>query len=251
LSPYLPVYSQLLDYVDLRGHRLENQWLDGLFVKNCLILFSGSHLFWPGVLLSLAACAGILRVLKDWSGFFWLYLISAALVIVFTWVSHVFIFARFLSFAMPLYCLCLGAGIDVIAGLVSRAVRPARKNFVFAVLCLAILLAMSASLVRYYRLGKQGFKDAATYAYKNYPRRTVLSYGNTAIELTYYYPNAVPFKLDGILKHADVADNLVVAAFPESWPRHNKSVLEQYCTEEKVWPSALGEGGEVYLFSCR
>jgi len=250
LSLYLPVSSQLFEYVDIRGHRLDNQWLDAAFVKNCAALFSGSHLFWPGVLLSLVSCAGAYRVLKNWPGIFWTYLISMTLVIAFTWGFHVFIFARFVSFAMPLYCLCLGAGIEVTAGTASRAVPFLRKKILLAVLSLAILLVMSLSLARYHRLGKQGFKDAAAYIEKNHSGKTVLSYGNSAIEFTYYYGEAIPVRLDGILKPMDVTGNLVVAAFPASWTRHNMSVLDEHCLPEKIWPSALGEGLEVYLFSC-
>ncbi len=237
---YLPGAPDLIGYLPKEGHDVAGRWLDLNFVKELIGLFSSTHILVLGLGLGIAALFGLYRLFRKWPEFCSLYLLSALLLVLFTLVMQVFIYARFLAFMVPFFYLCLAEAVSALK--FSRLART--------VLTVLVAVALAVSLGRYYRLGKQGLKDAAQYLEAQYPLAPVVSLGLARNEFLYYCPQAQPVFGQVAQPPQVFLGKMVVASHPWSWAPWNEKMLERNCRREKVWPSAGYDENEVFLYNC-
>ena len=246
---YVPGALDLFSYIGKEGRDLGGRWLDLNFLQEVFKLCAGSHLLWTALVCFSLAVLGFSRIYKDASEIFWIYLLSVVLLIVFTATLRVFIYARFLAFLIPVFALALALGIEGFShALFSANIRL--KRLAIGFLLIAVSLSLLISLNRYYRLGKQGLKDAAMYIQANYPLARVISLGLARNEFLHYYPRAQPVYGQVQLDPSDISGKLVVASHPWSWAPWNQGMLERFCKKEMVWESAGYDENVVYLYNC-
>jgi len=250
---YAPAAWQMIHYVDYVHGRVKEIGIKAftpLFFKQLLITLSGArHIAFAGLCLALFI-SGLPRLFRKWPGLCSLYFMAAAFMIAFTVIMRVFIQARFLSFLIPFYALGLAEGLAALDDLCRRKIaflKPGMVRFIFS---LAVCAVLVFGLVKYYQLGKQGYKDAVDYMEKNHPGKSIVSFGLSSQELLYYAPTANPWPNTKALEPVDLEGNLVVASFPRSWAKQNIDLIRQSCSLEKVWPSMSEEENEVYLYKC-
>ena len=250
ISPYLLLLNQMNAYFGGVSHVIEGRWLDLAFLKDAVRLFSGSHILWVGGLFLVVFIPGAVRLYKADRGVFWIYVIPAALIITSTFILHIFIYARFLSFAMPFFCLGLALGIDSISEWAGARLKWLKKQYSSAALGALAAAVLLASLSRYYQLGKQDYKDAAAYAKTHYPYQAVLAFGMGCDAFQYYFEDTELAGNFAILTPEKLRGRLVVASFPGNWPDKQRKILFSSCKIEKAWLSAAGKEQDIYLFKC-
>ncbi len=244
---YLPGGLDLIGYLSKEGHDLGGRWLDVNLLRDLAGFFSGARPLPLAIILCALAGFGIYRLLKKWPEIAWLYFLSASLLVTATLMLRIFVYARFFSILIPFFYLGLAIGVEeIFSGLAKSRVKSLAR------ICLAglICVALSLSLLRYYRLGKQGLKPAAEYLESNYPLSPVISLGLARNEFRYYCAYARPVYGQVPLNPDQVAGTVVVASHPWSWAPYNQKMLDRFCKLEKLWPSAGYRENEVYLYNC-
>ncbi len=250
LALYLPVIQQMIFFFNRNSHNIGGRWLNWFFLKELVHILTGSHHLLVGLAGLLLSLPGFIYLSRKCPGLFWLYLLPAILLILATFVLHIFIYARFLSFLIPFFCLALAQSVEVLSETVGSKYRRIRAGILRPGLMALISLAMLISLARYYALGKQGFKSASQYLQEHYPETPVISYGLAADYFRLYLPQVEVFTVNQSLKAGKLRGKMVVASFPSNWTAHNKMMIAQVCRPEKVWPSAGDEDCAVYLYNC-
>ena len=250
LALYSLGFYDLLLYSQKGGKEIQGRWLDIIFLKELLKMLSGSHYLGVAMVIGAIFLVGLYSIFKRWAGLCWLYLFSGVFVVIFTFFARVFIFNRFLSFLIPFFYLGVSEGLVIIEEKLSAIFPKLRKNaLVFAfsgIICFFLII----SLVRYYHLGKQGFKEVAFYLEKNYPERRVISFGVSDLEFLYYYPSAIPHWGAVPLEPQELIGGLLVGSHPWGWAPYNIVAIQRFCKTEKIWKSAGPEENTVYLYKC-
>ena len=213
-------------------------------------MLSGSHLLSISALFFLIFLWGFRKLKNKAIELGILYLLSAGLILAFTLIFRVFIYPRFLSFFIPFYLLGLSLGVEEIFSFFQARKFRLPAQVTKSLLITFIFLSLSWALIRYYQLGKQGFKKASIYIQKHYPFTPVLSLGLADQEFLYYLPRAQPVPGRYKLLPQDIVGQLIVASHPWSWVPFNLQTIEKYCTLEKVWESAGYKQNAVYLYRC-
>jgi len=245
--PYLPGAMGLIYYLGKEGHDLGGRWLDLNLLKDLAGFFSGAHILPVGIALWAMALFGIRRLFKKRPEICWLYFLSAALLVAATLGLRIFIYARFFSFMIPFFYLSLAIGVDeIVAGWKKSRARSLARFCLAGLIC----IVLGISLLRYYRLGKQGLKDAAGYVEARYPLAEVISLGLARNEFLYYCADARPVYGQVPLLPGEVMGKMVVASHPWSWAPYNQKMLLQFCRLEKIWTSAGYQENAVYLYNC-
>lgn len=244
---FLPSTAELMLFAKSKGREISGRWLEGYFWKELLKMLCASHILKFAIFSLLIFLFGLFSLLRNSKPLCQLYLISFLLIIIFTLIFRVFIYPRFLAFFIPFYMLGISAGIEQITRLAqSKKIQMAIK----VLICLVFVILLSLSLLRYYKLGKQGFKKVARYLEEHYPQAQVISLGLADYEFLYYYPKATPVLGNHKLTPKELTGKFVVCSHPWSWAPYNLSVLKKYCQLEKVWQSAGYDENVVYLFRC-
>ena len=128
MALYAPGLSQLLKYYQLRGKDISFHWLNLQFAKDTIELLAGTHWLSFAVGAAILFLVGLPRLYKKWPGLVFLYLASAAFLILATWVLRIFIYARFLSFLIPFFFLAAAAAMEWIGENISARTTRLRKN---------------------------------------------------------------------------------------------------------------------------
>jgi len=250
---YAPAAWQMLHYVNYVHRRVKEIGIKAFtpfFFKHLLITLSGARqIAFAGLLLALFI-SGLPRLFRKWPGLCYLYFPAAAFMIVFTLIMRVFIAARFLSFLIPFYALGLAEGLAALDDLCRRKISFIKPEMVRTIFSLVLCAVLIFGLVKYYQLGKQGYKTAVDYMGKNHPGKTIVSFGLSSQELLFYDPTAIPWPNNKALEPTDLTGNFVIASFPFSWAEQNIDLIRLQCSLEKVWTSMSDEGFEVYLYKC-
>ena len=247
---YFPGAGQLWNFYLEKGKETAGRWLEGYFWKELIKMLSGSHLLTISALFLLIFLGGLRQLKNKAIEFGILYLLSAGLILAFTLIFRVFIYPRFLSFFIPFYLLGIGLGIEEIYSLIQKKKFQLPARMVHYLLIAFIFFSLSWALIRYYHLGKQGFKKASIYIQKHYPFTPVISLGLAEEEFLYYLPRAQPVPGRYKLLPQNTVGKLIVASHPWSWAPYNLQTIEKYCTLEKVWESAGYKQNAVYLYRC-
>jgi len=247
---YLPVMPDLAKFARAEGSDIAGRWLDLYFLKEVIKMLASTRSLVLGIPAFVIFLIGLVRLGKSWPEICWLYILAAALLIIFTRVMTFFIYPRFLAFEIPFYFLAGAEALGLVEDEVRKYVRRIPRYSIQAALAVIICFFLCFGLAKYYRLGKQGFKQAAEYIQRNYPGKTVLSFGLANQELLYYDPYAVPWPGRTKLYPVDLMGNLVVASHPWSWATYNREMILKFCNLEKTWPSAGYDENAVYLFNC-
>jgi len=252
MALYVPGINQLLTYglSPEGGREIGGRWFNLDFIKELLKMLSGSHYIWIALLASGFFVLGIYPLYREAGIFFWLYILSGLLIVFFTLIMKIFIYPRFLVLLMPVYYLGIALGIKWVSDKIQSLFPRIRRPIMRVALSVLVLVFLNVSLVRYYELGKQGFKKAGEYISRYYPERGVISLGMAREEFRYYYVYAEPVPGDVSLIPQEVIGKLVVASHPWSWLGANASLLNTFCKEEKVWRSAGYSENDVFLFVC-
>jgi mannosyltransferase len=245
IAAYSPMLGDVAQYADGAGKLTEGRFLDANFLKELAILLSGSHLVIAAGPVCLLTAFGLFLFYKKWPELFLLYMIPAALILLFTLVARIFIYARFLSFLLPACSVGLALAVERLAALVPGEKKARSRLVLTGLLC----FVLAVSLVRYYQTGKQGFKAAHEYVSNRYPGVFTISYGLTRNIYKYYDQNAVPLDSERALEPGMISNTLLVGAYRENW-RDNINVINKVCMPEKEWPSAWREDMTVYLYRC-
>ncbi len=251
---YLPGISGLIAYSAAHGHKVGERWMNAYFLKDLLNLFSGSQYFSWEILLLVMFIAGLVRLAKAWPKLAALYVSALLMVMLFSILIHFYLYVRFVSFFQPMFYLALAMCFEPLANMIagkSRSFLLKSMSLILPAALIGSVLALGAT--RYYRLGKQGFKDAAQYIEKNHPAARVVSLGVINTVWSYYYPLAEPLTGKEPFSPETVRDKLLVCSFPDSWktwPPQNRRIIRNMCRVEKVWPSAGYEENIVYLLNC-
>jgi len=249
---YAPGLPDLLSYAlsPQGGRNIRSAWFNLQFFRDLAETLSGIHFLWFAVLMCGISVLGLFRLFKLWPGLVCLYLSAAGLLIFSILAARVFICARFLTFLIPFFFLGAAAAIDWFAGATNKKLPLLEKNIIAVSLAALICFCLSVSLARYYKLGKQGFKDAALYIQKNHPGKPVVSFGMANIEFLFYCPHARPHPGIKPLSPDDVTGGVLAAFYPQSWSPGNVDFIRNSCELEKEWPSAGYANSTVYLYNC-
>jgi mannosyltransferase len=250
---YAPAAWEMFRYVDYVHGRVKDigvRAFTPFFFKQLLVTLSGARQIAFAGLCLVLSLAGVARLFRKWPGICLLYLMAAAFMIAFTLVMRVFIMPRFLSFLIPFFALGLAEGLAALDDLLKNKIVSLKPDMARIIFSLALCAVLVFGLVKYYQLGKQGYKDAVNYVEKNYPGKNIVSFGLSSQELLYYDPTANAWPNKKALEPVDLTGNLVIASFPWSWPKQNIDLIRQSCSLEKVWTSMSDEGNEVYLYKC-
>ncbi len=247
---YIPLFGQMARYYNSAGHLVAGKWLDLKFLGDLVKIFSGSHYPAAGIIICLAGLPGLHRLYKSQNRLFWLYGLPIFFIILSTLTLHLFIYARFLAFAMPLFAMALACSLDFLSEPASLKIKRININIFPAAGLILISVLLAFSLSRYYRLEKQGFKKAGLYIQEKYPGVPVISYGAASVLFKLYIPPAEGFSRKQSLEPEDLTGKLVVGSFPASWSEHSRQILTRYCRLEEVWPGAGEEDDTVYLYNC-
>ena len=249
---YAPGLPDLLSYAlsPQGGRNLESAWFNLRFFRDLAETLSGSHFLWVAVFMGAISVLGLFRLFKLWPGLVYLYLLATGLLIFSILAARVFICARFLTFLIPFFFLSAAAAIDWFAGAANKRIPLLKKNIIVIAFATLICFCLAVSLARYYKLGKQGFKDAALYIQKSHPGKPVVSFGMANIEFLFYCPDARPHPGVKPLSPDDVRGGMLVAFYPQSWSPGNVDFIRRFCELEKEWPSAGYDNSTVYLYHC-
>ena len=249
---YAPGLSDLLSYAlsPQGGRNLSSAWFNLQFFRDLAEILSGSHLLWFAVFMFGISGFGMFRLFKLWPGLVYLYLLATAPLILSVLAARVFICARFLTFLIPLFCLSAAVAIDGFAKAANKRLPLLKKNILVIAFATLICFCLAFSLARYYKMGKQGFKDAALYIQKYHPGKPVVSFGMANIEFLFYCPHARPHPGIRPLSPDDVTGAMLVAFYPQSWSPGNVDFINRSCRLEKEWPSAGYDDSTVYLYNC-
>lgn len=250
LGLYSAGLESLYYYSQTRGKDIAGRWLDIVLFKDTLKLLAGSHLLYFSACAFALFLIGLFKVHKSYSGLVWLYVFATILLLGATLFLRIFIYARFLAFLIPFFYLGIACAIDLGADTMPSRFSTIKKSHIRIILTAIFSLFLCLSLARYYVLGKQGFKDAARYIYKNYPTKDVISFGLSAYEYRYYDKYAEPCEDYQCLRDANLRTKLVVASHPWAWSSQSRALLDALCVIEKVFPSAGDPDYQVYIFKC-
>jgi mannosyltransferase len=249
LSVYSLAFFQLFSYAQKGGREIQGRWLGMDFLVELAKMLAGSQFRVFALLCSLPFLAGAVVMAGKNKKLVFSYLCPALLMVLITFFLKVFIFPRFLAWLIPFFFLCVTVAVFALSEIAEKKLRL-RSGHVFIFLCAVILVFLCLGLGRYYRLGKQGFKDAGKYISSRYPEKTVISYGISAYDYLYYDQYAEPFPSNLRLTGEILKDNLVVASHPWGWGPDNEKTLKKFCRLEKEWESSGLEDATVYLFKC-
>jgi mannosyltransferase len=245
LSLYLPASAQLYRYGIGPARETAPILSLGLF-KELLLMISGGNYLAAGSIFALLVLTGFFGVWKKQPGFVFIYLASAILLTAFSAFAKVFIVARFLFYPLPLFMLSLALGLEKIAGLPrQKSLRIALTLILPALVC----IAMIPGLKNYYRLGKQGYRDAATYIKQKHPGQQVIAYGYAGKWFVYYYPAAVPTDKKDRLTPETIRGRLIISTRTD-WQAYNIDVVNRYCRPEVYLPTAGPEDNTLVIFNC-
>jgi len=247
---YLPAVAGMKKYLDEVAHNTAGQWLDQVLLLESLRMFAGTRWLAPAIIFAVVFLLGLIRLGKTWPAFCRMNILAGGFLILFTWLEHVFIYSRFLAFLLPFYFLSLASALELLGDKAHSYWPKLKPGLLQASLALVVCAFLLPGLARYYKLGKQEFKQAAIYASVNYWRRPVISFGLAAKQYLLYDPEAQEWPQSQPLNPEDVDGKLVVASHPWSWSKKNVEVLKQYCRLEKTWESAGYQENNVYLFRC-
>ena len=193
---------------------------------------------------------GLYRLFRTWPGMAWLNLLAGIFVLIFSFALHVFFYARFMVFLLPFFFLGLAESFIFLEENIIKTIAGFRKNTLQLLLGCLVCVLFIASLSRYYQMGKQNFKGAASYIEEKYPDKEALSFGLAHDEFLYYDPIAIPHSGMDPLHPDQISGKLIVGNFRWSWSQSNKEIINRYCPLEKKWISAGYRENDIYLFRC-
>jgi hypothetical protein len=106
-------------------------------------------------------------------------------------------------------------------------------------------------LIVYYYVGKQGFKEAATYLEGLGRPEAVVCYGIICPELKYYYPSP----MDGVGEKKKLTPEFfkgkTIISRRVDWTESNWDLAGRYCRMEEIWKSAGYKENILVLLTCR
>jgi uncharacterized membrane protein len=215
----------------------------GPVLLRLLMMLAGTKTIIFCALLLLLSLPGMLKLLKVWPAFSAIYLASAVLAIAFTAVAKVFIFPRFLFYLAPFFLISLGLSVELIGNLVSGRVAKLSLYFLTAGIVCAMLIP---SLINYYRVGKENYKQAAIYISQKFPGREVITNRKA---FTYYMPNATILSQKSGPTPEIVRGKLILVR-RLGWENYDNQAVKDICRTEKRWDSAGFEEHSIILLDC-
>ncbi len=243
---YLPMLGDMVHYVRTEGQILGSRRFTPGFIWGLLLSWSSGS---GRVLLSIPclglAFMGIVFSVRDKP------------IVALTWaapllfgflvplVSGTFVYHRFYSFALPGFLLFAGYGFYCVFQ------RASLREWMLVVVFFAAVSVLFPGLFEYYRVGKQGFKDAAEWIEDEAPYARVYSLGLAGDEFQYYCPEAVVLSDESPLESSLLKDSVVVFSYPWSLNLARRQRLSRLCGEPVVFESAGYAENRVYLYRCR
>jgi len=238
IALYLPGLKDLWHYSSAQTKMAAMHRLDLIFLKDTLMMLAGARLQIIGLVVVTLGLAGALRAARNWPGFFAVSLTAAALIILFTWLSGLFIYPRFLLLLMPAAAISVGSFLEL----------PGRKWIQHSLLALMCILLLPG-LFGYYRLGKEDFKNAA-YHLKQLPAQKIICYGIICRELGYYYPAPMTEVAEKTALEPEFIRDTFIISRQVDWTAANLAIARERCRAEKTWPSAGYKENRLWLLRC-
>lgn len=250
LTIYAMVFDQLFAYALKGGKEIQDRWLGLYFWKDLIKMLSGTQFLMFALACLILFIIGLFRSVKLCPGLVILYLLPAGLIILTTFILKIFIFSRFLAFLIPFFFINISAGIEFIE-LQARKLFPIMKQkIIYISVAVMVFIFLFSGLVRYYHLGKQGFKDVSIYIKRRYPFRDVVSLGSAAYGYLYYDRYAQPLTGVEPIAPEELEGKLVVASHFWSISPENIHLLARVCEQELYLSSAGAEDYGVVLYRC-
>lgn len=243
---YVPVLGSMLEFLDKGARVSAGRSLDADFFIQWMEQWGAGE-------GRLAGSCALLALFLAGAGFEFyrrpftasLFLLPGLLLLVATKIFGLYIYIRFLAFLLPFYFIFMASGMEFI----SRAAGYRRAAL--AILAVLAAVVIMPSTLEYYRLGKQGFREAAAWIRENEPRTRVYSMGLAAGEFAYYFPQAAPVPMGRDMDPEKTRQALVATSHPWSWGQNNAVFLKNHCRALKTWQSAGYRENQVFVFDCR
>jgi len=249
ISLYLPSILSLWDYSLNQKAMARMHPVNLLLLKETLIILTGCRREPLIILFLVLALLGFYPLCQKFPGFLFIYLLSALLIVLFTKLTELFIYPRFLAFLIPVFSLAIAQSLEYPALLL----KPKRKffqNLLYSLLALSLSLLLIPDLARYYLLGKQDFKSVSLYLTQHQTNQEIICYGIICEELSYYFKG----ELISVNEKEKLSPEFIRGKFiisrPIDWTEDNRKIASQYCRTEKIWRSAGYKENILLLFYC-
>ena len=243
---YAPMISGFIRFAVTRGQGLASASpaFPGFVAQMFLSWTAGEAHPWLSLLVLAPAAAGLGWTFSRQRTLALIWLISVFLGVAIPALTRTFIFARYLSYAVPgLYLFC-AAGLDRAA----ERLKP-RSGFV-ALLAAPTLLVLSMGLANYYHLGKQALRPAAEWIKQRAPTARVLTVGRISDVFRYYYPQAQELQEGTLLASSLLRHTVVVISYPSQIEERDLAILNWNCRQPVSLPSAVEPDCEVRIYLC-
>jgi mannosyltransferase len=243
---YAPMISGFIRYAVTWGQRLAGaNPASFAFIAHLFLGWAaGEGHPWLSLLVLAPAAAGLGWTLSRQRTLALVWLISVLLGVAVPALTRTFVFARFLSYAVPgLYLFC-AAGLD------GTAERLKLKRGLVALLAAPTLLVLIMGLAGYYRLGKQALRPAAEWIKQHAPNTQVLTVGIISDVFRYYYPQALELPHGAVLSSSLLRHIVVVISYPSQIDERNLDILKWNCPSPVSLPSAIEPDFEVRIYRC-
>jgi len=249
ISLYLPSLTSLWDYSTNQKAMARMHPVNVLLLKETLIILTGSRKEVLIILFLVLALLGFYLLYQKSPGFLFIYLLSALFIVLFSKLTKLFIYPRFLAFLIPLFSLAISQGLESLTRFL-KLKRKFSQNLLYSLLVLSLSLLLLPDLARYYLLGKQDFKSAGKYLEEHQANQQIICYGIICEELSYY------FKGEMILvnEKEELSPEFIRGKFIISrwvdWTEYNFKIAQGHCITEKTWRSAGYKENILLLFYC-